>query len=82
VPPERITADEPLEALGIDSLGMAEMLFFMEDEFKLELPYEPVSLVTLGDATRYLDGLLAARKLAEAAPGAEAATQIRPDRHA
>jgi len=31
IDPERITLDGPLEELGIDSLGMAELLFFIED---------------------------------------------------
>jgi len=36
--PESLTFDAPLEALGIDSLGVAELLFNIEDEFKVTLP--------------------------------------------
>jgi acyl carrier protein len=57
----RLTLDGPLEELGIDSLGMAELQFFIEDEFKVQLPFDPVALPTLGDAVRYIDSLLAAQ---------------------
>lgn len=33
-----VTADTPLEALGIDSLGMAELAFELEDTFGIEIP--------------------------------------------
>jgi len=61
IDPARLTPDGPLEALGIDSLGMAELLFFIEDEFKVQLPFDPVALPTLGAAVSYIDGLLAAQ---------------------
>jgi acyl carrier protein len=65
VDPARLTLDGPLEELGIDSLGMAELLFFIEDEFKVQLPFDPVALPTLGDAVSYIDGLLAAQDVTE-----------------
>lgn len=65
VDPARLTLDGPLEELGIDSLGMAELLFFIEDEFKVQLPFDPVALPTLGAAVSYIDGLLAAQHVAE-----------------
>ena len=58
---ERLTLNGPLEELGIDSLGMTELLFFIEDEFKVQLPFDPIALPTLGDAVLYIDGLLAAQ---------------------
>lgn len=57
----RLTPDAPLEGLGIDSLGVAELLFNVEDEFKISLPPEPVQLPTLGDVARYIDELLVAQ---------------------
>ena len=51
--------DAPLEALGIDSLGMAELMFNIEDEFKVTIPGDPVELKTVGDVVRYIDGLIA-----------------------
>ena len=61
VPPDRITPDAPIEELGLDSLGMTELLFFIEEEFEITLPYEPVAMRTVGDAVRYIDEVLAAR---------------------
>ncbi|MDE2051100.1 MAG: acyl carrier protein [Gammaproteobacteria bacterium] len=62
--PARLTPDQPLDALGIDSLGMVEMLFFIEEEFGVHLPSEGVALGTLGNAAKYIDGLIAAQKVA------------------
>lgn len=57
----QLTLDAPLESLGIDSLGVADLLFNLEDEFGINLPPEPVQLVTLGDVAGFIDGLLAAK---------------------
>ncbi|MDB5885695.1 MAG: phosphopantetheine-binding protein [Polaromonas sp.] len=57
----QLTQDAPLEALGIDSLGVADLLFNVEDEFKIVLPPEPVALLTIGDVARYIDQLAAAQ---------------------
>ena len=78
VDPTRLTLDEPLEKLGIDSLGMAELLFFIEDEFKVQLPFDPAPLPTLGDAVCYIDGLLAAQHVAETPVIAGAAPSAGP----
>lgn len=59
--PESLTLDAPLDGLGIDSLGVAELLFNVEDEFKVTLPPEPVQLPTVGDVVRYIDALIAAQ---------------------
>ena len=59
--PDQLTADAPLEALGIDSLGVAELLFNVEDEFKINLPPEPVQLLTIGDVAQFIDRLIAAQ---------------------
>ena len=77
--PDRLTRDAPLEGLGIDSLGTVELLWNIEDEFKIKLPVEPVALLTLGDVVRFVDELIAAQASAavKAAP-AEAATQHAP----
>ena len=57
--PERLALDAPLESLGIDSLGTVELLWNIEDAFKIKLPSEPVALPTLGDVVRYVDDLVA-----------------------
>lgn len=70
--PDLLTPDAPLEALGIDSLGVAELMFNIEDEFEVSIPGDPVALATVGDVVRYIDGLVTAQHPA-AAPGAVAA---------
>ena len=59
IAPESLTLDAPFENLGIDSLGMAELMFYIEDEFKVKLPHESVSLPTIGHVVRYIDKLIA-----------------------
>lgn len=61
VDPARLTPDEPLAGLGIDSLGMVELLFMIEDEFAVKLPPDVETPPTLGAAALYVDGLLAAQ---------------------
>ena len=56
--PETLTLDTPLEALGVDSLGLAELLFNVEDEFRITLPTQPVPLPTVGDVVAYIDALI------------------------
>lgn len=60
--PEALTPDASLDDLGIDSLGVAELLFNIEDEFKVTLPPDPVNLPTLGDVVNYIDKLIAAQR--------------------
>lgn len=60
--PARLTPDQPLGSLGIDSLGMVEMLFFIEEEFGVQLPSEGVSFGTLGEAAKYIDDLIATQR--------------------
>ena len=64
--PEALVPDAPLESLGIDSLGVAELLFNVEDEFGITLPPEPVQLPTIGDVVAYIDGLVVAQRGAPA----------------
>ena len=59
--PEVLTLDAPLESLGIDSLGVVELLFNVEDEFKITLPSDAVPMPTIGDVVRYIDQLIAAQ---------------------
>ena len=73
--PDQLSVDAPLEALGIDSLGVADLLFNVEDEFKIILPPEPVNLVTVGDVAGYIDALIASQR-GHDAPGAPAAVLV------
>ena len=61
----RLTPEQPLGSLGIDSLGMVEMLFFIEEEFGVHLPSEGVTFGTLAEAAKYIDELMATQKVAQ-----------------
>ena len=56
---DRVGPDTPLESLNIDSLGVAELLFTIEDEFAIKLTKEPVELVTVADVVGFIDRLVA-----------------------
>jgi acyl carrier protein len=63
--PEALQAGATLESLEIDSLRMIEILFCVEDEFKIVVPAEHAELKarlhTLGDLATYIDSLLEAQ---------------------
>jgi acyl carrier protein len=59
IDPERLSPEEPLAALGLDSLGMVELLFMIEDEFAVKLPHDIEPFPTLASAVQYLDATLA-----------------------
>ena len=71
--PEAVTMQANLESLGIDSLGVAELLFSIEDEYRVTLPPEPADLCTVGEVVTYIDALVAAHK--PLAPALVKATQ-------
>lgn len=61
VDPDRLSPAARLEDIGIDSIGVAELLFNIEDEFHLKLPDVPLDLATFGDVVRYVDEQIAAQ---------------------
>jgi len=61
LPPEARLGD-----LQIDSLAVIDVLFEVEDEFKVTVPSEPAaqaSLRTVGDLVAYIDRLVAEQRL-------------------
>ncbi|HEY7513627.1 MAG TPA: acyl carrier protein [Vicinamibacteria bacterium] len=60
VPVETVSLDEPLSALGKDSLDAFSLVFALEDEFKVALPDECLdptrSLRELADRVEALQG--------------------------
>lgn len=72
VDPERLSPDARLEDIGIDSIGVAELLFSIEDEFHLKLPDVPLDLATFGDVVRYVDEQIAAQARPSAAESSSA----------
>jgi len=55
--PGKLAPDAALEDLGIDSLGIMELLFKVEDEFHIKVPTFQVSLSTVQDVVDYIDEL-------------------------
>lgn len=55
-----------LEDLAIDSLAVIEIMFAIEDEFKVIVPSEPAALQeqmkTVGDLVAYIDRLVAEQR--------------------
>ncbi len=85
LPPESLTPGASLAGLNIDSLGTVELLWQVEEAFKVALPTRPPALLTLADVVRFIDALVAASGAAagrpahiRAAPQLPAATAARP----
>jgi acyl carrier protein len=54
----KLTPKTALEDLAIDSLGMIELFYKLEDEFKIAVETEPTGLKTLADVVDYVDELV------------------------
>lgn len=60
---ERVAPDAELAALGVDSLDLLELMFKIEDRYKLAIRDDvPTDLSTVADVVRFIDQLLAAQK--------------------
>ena len=63
--PDVLQPDTALKDLDVDSLSMVEILFAVEDEFKVVVPSEPAEwqsqMRTFGDLVEYVDKLVAAQ---------------------
>jgi acyl carrier protein len=76
VDPQLLRGDAQLQDFAIDSLGVIEILFAVEEEFGITVPHEPpgtsTSLDTLDDLVRFIDQLVSeqhsANKAGEALP--------------
>ena len=64
--PGMLTLDAPLEDLGVDSIGMAELIFNVEDEFGLKLPDVALQLSTFGEVVQFIDEAVANQRAAAA----------------
>jgi acyl carrier protein len=57
---EQITPEATLETLRLDSLSVLELMFKIEDRYKVKITDDtPTDLLTVGDVVRYIDSLLA-----------------------
>lgn len=57
--PAALTPEASLETLGLDSLAVAELLFAVEEKFKITVPPEPPPLKTLSDVFQFIDAQVA-----------------------
>jgi acyl carrier protein len=68
---EQLTPDAELDALGVDSLDLLELMFKIEDRYRLAIRDDvPTTLSTVNDVVVYIDGLLARQGKAFGADGA------------
>ncbi len=58
IPPARSMPSAALEDLGVDSLGVMELLFKVEDEFHIHVPTIQTSLSTIQDVVDFIDRLV------------------------
>ena len=49
IPVEKLTPEATIESLGIDSLGLIDFMFDVEDKFGIDMPDSRTPLLTLGD---------------------------------
>jgi len=60
LPPEHVTIDTAFSDLGLDSLARLNIVFALEEEFKVSVPNEAVAEIrTVRDAVRGIEMLLA-----------------------
>jgi acyl carrier protein len=67
---DALVPEARLEHLEIDSLGVMELFFSIEDEFKLSVPNEQQDLATIGDVVAYIDRLIAEQHRVDTTSGA------------
>lgn len=59
---EQLTSDAELATLGVDSLDLLDLIFKIEDRYRLTIRDDvPINLVTVQDVVDFIDGLLARR---------------------
>jgi acyl carrier protein len=69
---EQIAPEAELTALGVDSLDLLELMFKIEDRYKLVIRDDiPTTLTTVNDVVAYIDGLLARQGKARGSDGAD-----------
>jgi acyl carrier protein len=56
---DMLTPDATLEGLGLDSLDKVELMFSLEEEFKIQIPDREVTIVTIKDVVNIIDKLAA-----------------------
>jgi acyl carrier protein len=60
--PERLTPATALAEVELDSLALTELIFSLEDEFKVTATTNGAGFTTLADVANYIDQLVAERE--------------------
>ena len=55
--PDQLQPDSQLEGLGLDSLAVIELMFNVEDEFRIKMPEERVEIKTVQDIVTVVESL-------------------------
>lgn len=61
LPTEKLLPEARLDDLGVDSLGVMELLFKIEDEFGIRVSTDQPELATVKDLVNYVDSLIASQ---------------------
>lgn len=67
VPLEDLDPDRSMEAFGLDSLGVIELMFSIEDHYGIEMPERGPEARTLNQLALWVDGLRATAASAQPA---------------
>jgi acyl carrier protein len=63
IPPQEISLDVTFEQLSIDSLGIIDLLFELEEEFDIEIPDdEAMRMENVGEVVSSLEEFLVAKE--------------------
>jgi acyl carrier protein len=72
---DQIKPEATLETLGLDSLSVLELMFKIEDRYKVKIADDtPTDLVTVSDVVRYIDSLVGSKREEHDLSSAEAST--------
>lgn len=64
--PEALTPETQLEDIEIDSLGVIDLIFSLEDKFDITATDTGQNFKTLGDVANYIERLIAERSAGQA----------------
>jgi acyl carrier protein len=74
---EAVTFEATLETLGLDSLSVLELMFKIEDHYRVKITEDiPTNLLTVKDVVHYVDGLIAKMPVARVADDREISTEL------
>ena len=71
LPAEKLLPDARLDELGIDSLGVMELVFKIEDDFGIQFPSDQAALTTVGELVHYVQDLIASQTASTASSQAK-----------